>query len=138
MSSFWRSIAFLLALAIAVGIGVAIYNAGVTAGIAEAARQAAASGDPAIAPPAWGWGGGYWHGPFGYGFGIFGFLFWLLGILLVIGLIRAAFGWGRWRGPGTGPGSGPGARGWGDRAEEWHRDLHRREVGDDPRQPVGS
>lgn len=135
MSSFWRLVAFVLALAIAVGIGAALYNAGVSAGFAEAAQQAAASGDPAVAPPAWGWGAPYWHGPFGYGFGFFGFLFWILGIVLVIGLVRAAFGWGRWRGPGPGPG------GWGERssrAEEWHRDLHRRESDDGPRQPAGA
>lgn len=141
MSSFWRFLAFLLAVVIAVGIGAALYNAGVTAGLAEAAQQTATSGEPAAAPHAWGWGGPYWHGPFGFGFGIFGLLFWILGIFLVVGLIRAAFGWGRWRGPG-GPGPGPGSGpGWGDRhdrAEEWHRALHRRESGDEPRQPAGA
>ncbi len=44
---------------------------------------------------------------FGFGFG-FGFFFWILGIFLIIGLLRAAFGWGGW-----GRGGGPGR--WGGR-----------------------
>ena len=119
----------LLAIAIAVGIGAAVYNAGVTAGLAEAAQQAAASGDPVTVPYAY---GPYWHGPFGFGFGFFGIFFLILGIFLVIGLVRAAFGWGRWNGP-RGPRGPGGPGGWGgdrrDRVEEWHRELHRRDSG---------
>ena len=127
----FRVVAALLLVAVAIGMGSAVYNAGVTAGLAEAAQQAAASGDPApVIRDGWGYaygyGGPYWHGPFG--FGLFGILFWILGILLVIGLVRAAVG-GGWRG-GRGPG-GPG--GWSGRGEEWHRELHRRE-GSDPEQ----
>lgn len=135
-SGFWRFVAVLAAVAVAIGIGVAIYNAGVSAGLAEAARQAAGSGE-AVPGPYPGWGGPYWYG--GWGFGAFGIIFWILGIFLVIGLVRAAFGWGRWGGPGPGPGNGPG--GWGggrDRVEAWHRELHRREAGDEPRQAAGA
>ena len=124
MSGFFRAFAFLVAIAIAIGIGAAVYNAGVTAGLAEAARQATANGDAVMVP--WGYGP-YWHGPGGFGF--FGLLFAIFGFFLVIGLLRAAFGWGRWGGPRGR--SGPG--GWGDRSgrvEEWHRELHRREAGD--------
>lgn len=129
MSGLFRAFALLVAIAIAIGIGAAVYNAGVTAGLAEAARQAAANGDAVVVP--WGYGP-YWHGP--GGLGVFGILFAIFGFFLVIGLLRAAFGWGRWGGP-RGP-NGP--RGWGDRSgrvEEWHRELHRREAGDGPSAP---
>ena len=125
MSGFLRVFALLLAVAIAVGIGAAVYNAGVTAGLAEAAQQAAAAGDPLpVAPYAYGYGP-YWHGPGGWG--LFGLFFGVLGLFIIIGLVRMAF-----RG-GHGHGSGPGA-GWGGdrrgRIEEWHRELHRREAGE--------
>lgn len=130
--SLFRFFLALLAIAIAVGIGAAVYNAGVTAGLAEAAQQAAASGDPVTVPYAYGYGP-YWHGPFGFGFGFFGIFFLILGIFLVIGLVRAAFGWGRWNGP-RGPRGPGGPGGWGgdrrDRVEEWHRELHRRDSGE--------
>jgi hypothetical protein len=120
---FFRVLAALLLVAVAVGLGVAAYNAGVTAGLDEAARLAAASGEPLPAGP-YGYGyGPYAHGPWGFGFGIFGVFFFILGVFLIIGLLRAAFGWGRWG--GRGPGGG-----WGGRremVEEWHRELHRRE-----------
>jgi hypothetical protein len=127
----FRTFAVLLLVAVAVGLGAAAYNAGVTAGLAEAARQAAASGDAApIIPYAWGYGP-YVQGPFGGGFGFFGFVVAILVIFLVIGIVRAAFGGRRdWGGPGRGPG------GWGGRremVEEWHRELHRRE-GNEPEQ----
>jgi hypothetical protein len=123
----FRVVAALLLVVVAIGIGTAVYNAGVTAGLTEAAQQAVASGDPApVIRDGWGYGYGYGapyaHGPFGFGFGIFGIFFWILGIFLIIGLVRAAFG-GRWGG-GNGP-RGPG--GWSGRGEEWHRELHRRE-----------
>ena len=139
MSGFFRFIVFLLAVAIAVGIGAAVYNAGVTAGLAEAAQQAAASGDPVVVNPAYGYGyGPYWHGPFGPGFGFFGIFFLIIGFFLVLGLARAAFGWGRWNGP-RGPGSGSG--GWGgrsERIEELHRELHRRESGQETQPSAGA
>jgi hypothetical protein len=132
MSGFFRVFALLIAIAIAVGIGAAVYNAGVTAGLAEAARQAAAGGDVVPLPYAYGYGP-YWHGPFGIGF--FGIIFWILGFFLIVGLVRAAFGWGRWRG---GP---PGGRWSGDRhgrVEEWHRELHRREGAEQPQGSSGA
>ena len=122
MSTFFRVVLALLAVALLVGIGAGVYNAGVSEGITEAARQAVASGDPVPQAYAYGYGP-YWHGPFHGGFGFFGIIFWILGILLIIGLVRAAFGWGRWRGPG-------GPNGWGggrERMEEVHRELHRRD-----------
>lgn len=131
---FFRFLAFLLLVAVAIGIGAAVYNAGVTAGIDEAARIAASSGD-ALPVPAYGYGygGPYWHGPGGFGF--FGILFLIFGFFLIIGLARAAIGWGRWNGP---RGGGPG--GWGsrrDRMEELHRELHRRE-GEEPQPSAGT
>ncbi|MCV0402705.1 MAG: hypothetical protein K5924_03230 [Chloroflexi bacterium] len=118
----FRVLAFVLALVVAVGIGTAVYNAGVTAGLAEAARQAAANGDPVPVVP----GGYYGWGPYGpgfFGFGFFGIIFWILGIFLIIGLVRGAFGRGRWGGPGGGPGRREGI-------EAWHRELHRRDGSD--------
>lgn len=128
-STFFRVVATIVLVALVAVIGVNVYNAGVSEGLAEAARAAAASGEePAvIVPPYLGGYGGYGHG-WGYGggggFGIFGLLFFILGIFLIFGLVRAAFGWGRWGGP-----RGPGGSGWQDerrrRLEEFHRELHR-------------
>jgi hypothetical protein len=133
MSGFFRVLAALLLVALAIGIGAAAYNAGVTAGLAEAAQQAAASGDPvAVNPYVYGYGP-YAHGPFGWGFGFFGFLFVLFMIFVVVGLARAAFGGGRH--------GGHGPRGWGDRrdrVEEWHRELHRRDSGEGEQRPAGA
>lgn len=132
-SGFGRVLAILVLVAIVAGIGVAAYNAGVTAGLAEAAQQAAAGGDPLpVNPYAYGWGGPYVHGPFGWGFGFFGFLFALFMIFVIVGLLRAAFGGGHHRG-------GPG--GWGrrgERVEEWHRELHRREGSEGEQRPAGA
>lgn len=132
---FFRVLAALLLIAITIGVGVAVYNAGVTAGLAEAARQAAVGGDPLpVNPYAWGFGGPYVHGPFGGGFGFFGFLFAIFLTFIVIGLVRAAFGGGRHGGHGPG-GS------WGDRRdriEQWHQELHRRESGEGEQRPAGA
>jgi hypothetical protein len=131
----WRALAVVLLVAVTLGIGAALYNAGLTAGIAEGARQAAASGDPVAFPYGYGYGP-YFHGPFGGGFGFFGLIAWILVFFLAIGLVRAAFGRGR---HGGGPGRGHG--GWGGRgemAEDWHRDLHRREAGEPEQRPSGA
>ena len=130
-STIARVLAVLLLVAVAAGIGTWVYNAGVTAGLTEAAVQAAASGDPAPAVPyGWGYGyGPYAHGPWGFGF--FGILFGIFLLFLVVGLLRAAFG-GHHRG-------GPG--GWGRRREmleEMHRDLHRRDAGNGGTQASGA
>lgn len=118
-----RALAGLLLVIVAIGVGTAVYNAGVTAGFAEAAQQAAASGDAVpVVPGHYGWGGPYGHG---FGFGFFGILFWILGIFLIFGLIRAAFGgWGGW---GGGPGGRGGRR---EMIEDWHREMHRRDGGE--------
>lgn len=131
---FFGVLAMIVLVAIVAGIGIGIYNAGVSEGVAEAARAAqAAGGDPAVVLPPYA-GGGY--GPdYGYhwgggGPGFFGILFGILAIFLIFGLIRAAFGWGR-HGGGRGPG------GWESRNEriaEMHRELHK---GDEPNAPAG-
>ena len=130
MGTFVRVLTTLLVVAIVIGIGAAVYNAGVTAGLAEQLQQAAASGEAVVAPYPYGYAPGpYWHGP-----GFFGIIFWIFGIFLFIGLVRAAVGWGRWGGRGHG-----GAGGWGDRQSrmaEMHRELHRRETTDE--RPAGA
>ena len=124
---FGRTILGVLAVIALVGlvavIGTSVYNAGVSQGIAEAANAAAASGDPVVVYPPY-VGGDYGYGHGGWGFGFFGIFFWILGFFLIFGLLRAAFGWGRWGG------GGPGRGGWESRQErisELHRELHRRE-----------
>ena len=124
---FGRTILGVLAVIALVGlvavIGTSVYNAGVSQGIAEAANAAAASGDPVVVYPPY-VGGHYGYGNGGWGFGFFGIFFWILGFFLIFGLLRAAFGWGRWGG------GGPGRGGWESRQErmsELHRELHRRE-----------
>ncbi len=138
-----RVLAALVLVAVAIGIGTAVYNAGVTTGLTEAAQQAAASGDPMPVVRdgyGYGWGAPYAHGPFGFGFGFFGIIFWIFGIFLLIGLLRFAFG-GRWGGPGSG---GPGRRGnggWGgryERMDELHRELHRRERSEGEQRAAGA
>ena len=124
---FGRTILGVLAVIALVGlvavIGTSVYNAGVGQGLAEAANAAAASGDSAVVfPPYAGGHYGYGYG-WGGGPGFFGILFGILFLFFIFGLIRAAFGWGRW-------GGGPGRGGWEsrqDRMSELHRELHRRE-----------
>jgi hypothetical protein len=135
MSGFVRVLAALLLVGLLVSVGIGVYNAGVSEGVAEAARAAQAAGeDPAVVYPPYvgGPGYGYGHGwGWGAGFGFFGFLFFLLFVFLIFGLIRAAFGWGRWGGGGR----GPSGHGWGGREErmaEYHRELHRRESDTQP------
>ena len=113
-------LAAIAVVALVAVIGTSVYNAGISQGLAEAAAAAAASGDPApvvVAPY-----GHYGYGHGGWGFGFFGIFFWILGLFLIFGLLRAAFGWGRWGG------GGPGRGGWEsrqDRMAALHRDLHR-------------
>jgi hypothetical protein len=127
-------LAAIVVVAVIAGIGIGAYNAGVSEGVAEAARaaQAAGEGEAVVIPPYVGgpYGYGYGHG-WGGGFGFFGFLLFILGFFLIIGLIRAAFGWGRWGGGGRGPGGWDGRR---ERMEELHRELHRR---DEPQSSAG-
>lgn len=120
--NFLRVLAALALIGVLVAIGLGVYDAGVSAGMAQQGA-AVASGAPVVVYPGpyvghWGWGPG---------FGFFGIFFWILGIFLVFALIRAAFGFGRGRGPG----------GWGrhygyydrpggpeDHLEDWHRRAH--------------
>ena len=127
--TFLRVVAVLALVAAVAGIGIGVYNAGVNEGLTQAALAAQAAGeDPAVVIPPYagpyGYGYGWGHGG---GFGFFGFLFAILGIFLLFGLLRAAFGWGRWNGGGRG---GPG--GWGggreERIAEYHRELHKRDT----------
>jgi hypothetical protein len=121
----FRVAAFVLLLVVLAGLGVGIYNAGLAAGVNQAVQSAVQEGQPvAVTPYAY---GPYWHG--GWGFGFFGIFFLIFGIFLIIGLLRAAFGWGRggragWSRSGYGPGGWYGS----DRVSEWHRELHRREA----------
>ena len=126
--SFLRVLAVVALVAVLAGIGIGIYNAGVNEGLTQAAIAAQAAGeDPAVVVPPYAGPYRYGYGWHGGGFGFFGFLFAILGIFLLFGLLRAAFGWGRWNGGG---GRGPG--GWGggreERIAEYHRELHRRDT----------
>jgi len=107
-----RVIAALLLVAVVIGLGAAVYNAGVSAGLTEAAQQAIASGDATPVVPVYGYGyGPYVHGP---------------------------FGWGRWGGRGP---RGPNGWSGSHRAEEWHRELHRRNgeaSGEGDQRPAGA
>ena len=124
---FMRVVAVIALVAVLAGIGIGVYNAGVNEGLTQAAIAAQAAGEDqaVVIPPyvghyGYGWGGGP-------GFGFFGFLFAILFLFLIFGLVRAAFGWGRWNGGGRG---GPG--GWGggreERVAEYHRELHKRDT----------
>lgn len=136
------AILVIAALAISGGfIANTAYQAGLAANVTviqagAGAGAAAGAGGTVVAPvvvPAYGWGWG-WHG-FGPGFGFFGFLGALFFLFLFIGLIRFAFGFGRWGSRGGWGGHG-GPRGWGGpeaspweaRAhqtfEDWHRSAH--------------
>lgn len=108
----FRVVAALALVGLLAVIGVSVYNAGVSTGLGEAARVAIASGEPV---PAYAYPGPYIGHGWGYGwggFGFFGVIFWVFGIFLVVALIRAAFGGGRWNGPRGG------------HFEDWHRRAH--------------
>ena len=124
--TFVRALAALARVGILVAIGVGVYDAGVSAGVAQQGA-AAASGAPAVV-----YAGPYMgHWGFGWGFGFFGIFFWILGIFLIFALLRAAFGFGR---------GGYSRGGWGghhgrygrygsygdprDHLEDWHRQAH--------------
>jgi hypothetical protein len=115
--TFARVLASLILIGLIVAIGVGVYNAGVSAGLAQTVV------DPSGAPVTYYPGPYVWHG---WGFGIFGIFFWILGIFLIFALLRAILGWGRW--------SGRGYRDWSHRPngyggprehfEDWHRRAH--------------
>ena len=97
---------------------LAVLLFGGVAGVAyEMGLAAAGAGAPGAAAGAYPY---YWHPGF-FGFGFFGFLFPLFFLFLIFGLMRAAFGGGRWGGYGRHWGGGP------RMIDEWHRELHERE-----------
>ena len=99
--------------AVVAGIAAYIaYGAGVSTHLPEVAAGTAAG---TVAP---GYYYPYWH-PF-FGFGFFGFFFLIFAFFIVIGLLRAAFGRGRWHGHG-GWKSHAGPR---DYLEDWHKQAH--------------
>jgi hypothetical protein len=102
------------------GIGASIYNAGVTAGLAQSGAVAGGAVAPYIA-----YGG--WHAGF-IGFGFLGLLFPILFLFLIFGLIRAAIFGGRrgWGHGGQGWHGGSGPDGWRSERERYLSDLHRR------------
>jgi len=113
--------AVLAVAAVAAAVGFAAYNAGVSQGLAESARFAAAQPAPGAAAPVpylYPYPYPYmWYRPWGFGFGFFPFFF----ILLSLFLLRRAF-WGRrWGGHYYRDGVPP-------RFEEWHRRAHAREA----------
>ena len=128
---FGRIIAFLLLIGLVALAGSAVYNAGVTAGIAADVGSVIASGEPVpigvypglyVGHP-WGFGGWGWVG------GFFGILFGIFFLFLIFGLLRAAFGWGRWGGGHRGWDGYKGYRGDHHRGpreyfDEWHREQH--------------
>ena len=117
MRTFLGLVAGLILLSILGGIAVGVYNAGVSAGLA----QAGAVGAGAAAPYAYGWG---FHSVLG--FGLLGLLVPILFLFLIFGLIRAAMGGGR-RGWGHhGWQGGPGPEGWRSERERYMADMHRR------------
>ena len=131
----FRFIAFLLLVGLLAVVGVSIYNAGVSAGIGSDIGHAIASGAPI---PAGYYTGPYVGHPWGFGFGFGGFLIGIFFLFLFFGLIRAAFGFGRWGGH-HGRGYGGGYKGWGDRhdgprdyLDAWHKERH----GETPEAPA--
>jgi len=138
---FGRIIAFLLLIGLVALAGTAVYNAGVTAGIAADVGSTIASGDPV---PIGLYPGPYVGHPWGYGWGwgggFLGILFGIFVLFLIFGLLRAAFGWSRW-----GPREWGRHRGWGgpngyrddhhrgprEYFDEWHREQH----GEAPKEP---
>jgi len=115
MNSTYRWIALAGALLLAVAVGFWAYQAGVAQGIEQSGKIVAApSGGPYPYPyPYYGW-----HRPWGFGFffvPLF-FVFWLF-------VVRGLF----WRRAGYGGGCGP--RG---RFDEWHRQAHARDAGEEP------
>ena len=115
MNSTYRWIALAGALLLAVAVGFWAYQAGVANGIEQSGKIVIPpSGGPYPYPyPYYGW-----HRPWGFGF-FFVPLFFVFWFLVVRGLF-----WRRaWYGGGCGP------RG---RFDEWHRQAHARDAGEEP------
>jgi hypothetical protein len=129
---FIRLFAGVLVVLLIVGLVGSVFQAGYLSGAAGGAPAAGAGFWPFFGWPFFGWGL--------FGFGLFGGLFHLIGtvffLIIVIALVRAAFGGRRGRGGwGTHRGWGPEGRGsdrfggWESRARELHDDWHRRTDG---------
>ena len=118
-NGFGRFIAFLVLVGLLAVGGVAVYNAGVSAGINSDIGQAIASG---AAIPAGYYSGAYWGHPGGFGFG--GFLIGILFLFLFFGLVRAAFGFGRWGHHGGGYSKFGRHGGWNEYMGSWHDEQH--------------
>ena len=138
--TFARILLVVILIGGALAIGVTAYNQGVTAGLVQSGQAVVVPGGYAVAPGTayvgYGWG-------FGHGFGFFGFLGGLLFLLLLFGLIRAAFGPRRgWGGPAGRHGWSDDARrdAWEERIRETHDALHRAsgDRADQPDRPAGS
>jgi hypothetical protein len=121
MRGTFRLVAFLLLVGLLAVVGIHIYNAGVSAGIDSNIGHAIASGAPI---PAGYYPGPYVGHPWGYGFGFGGFIFGIFFLVLFFGLIRAAFGFGRWGHRGPGGYSKGGHGGWHDYMGAWHQEQH--------------
>ena len=129
MRGVFQFIALLLLIGLIAAVGIGIYNAGVSAGIAADIGSAIASGEPV---PIGVYPGPYVGQPWGYGFGFSGILFGIFLLFLFFGLLRAAFGWGRWGRHYRGGYGGWGAhKRWGehhggpeDYLDAWHRERH--------------
>jgi len=126
----FRLVAFLLLVGLLAVVGVNIYNAGVSAGIASDIGTAIASGAPI---PAGYYSGAYLGHPWGFGFGFGSFFFGVFLLFVFFGLVRAAFGPGRWGHRGGGYERGRHS-GWHDSMGEWHREQH----GNGPDDPAGA
>lgn len=121
MYGFFRFVAFLILIGLLAAVGVNVYNAGVTAGIDANLGAAIASGAPLPA----GYPGPYLAHPWGFGFGFGSFFLGLFILFLFFGLLRAAFGMGRWEHRAEGSGNwGRHHGGWRDRMDAWHQEQH--------------
>jgi hypothetical protein len=102
-----------LVFAAAAAIGIGAYNAGVSQGLAESGRLAAAP--PGIVPYVYAW-------PHHWGFGFFPILFLVLFLFVLRGLLWV----GPWR-RGWGGGWGCGYGAVPPAFDEWHRRAHERQ-----------
>ena len=123
MNSYSRLAAILGALLLAAVVGAMAYNAGVAHGIQQSGKivfapPGAAPAAPYPYPYPYPY---YWHP---WGFGLFGPLIFLF---VFFAIMRAIFWRAAWHRGAYGA-CGPGGR-WGDRMEEWHRQMHERMAG---------
>jgi hypothetical protein len=124
----WRFLLAIVLVALLVGAGVAVYNMGVTQGLAASGKLVSPAPGGTVSPYP------YFYGPFmrpwgfGFGFGILGLIFPILFFFLIFGLVRALFfrGWGWGRGYGRMHGDWP--NDVPPAVAEWHRKMHEQEA----------